>query len=145
MDMPFITHITGELPMVTAGRCKRDRASSSLRPRSSRQRQLGSWLHRPTCGLERSVCTCRRRRSGSSHKTRSCSPKEIRRELHAIPKMIHIPFRLEPAGQPSSQVVREPGIDPTSTSITAQQATRGDHFLVLACSTLREKPNSIGL
>ena len=45
-----------------------------------------------------SVCMCRRKRSRSSHRKRSRSPEEIRRELQSIPKAIHIPSGQGPPG-----------------------------------------------
>ena len=36
-----------------------------------------------------------------SHRTRSCSPKKIRRDLQLISKTIHIPSGQGPSGQPS--------------------------------------------
>ena len=58
VDMPFITHITGECTYrsesVRERERLRDSTSSSvwLITRGPRQRLLGSWLHKPMCGPE---------------------------------------------------------------------------------------------
>ena len=115
--MWFITHITEECTNVAGWRQPGDCAFSSLRLiiRGPRQRQHGFREHKPTCGWSyiTSVCTCRRKRSRSSHRTRSHFQKEIRREIKSIPKTIHIPSGQGLPGKPSSWVVEEPCIDPT--------------------------------
>ena len=95
VHVPFTLHITGSA-LIVAGWCKRDSSSSSLSLiiRGPRQRRHVSytWLNYIT-----SACPCRKKRSRRSHRTRSHSQKEIRKELQSIPKTIHIPSGLRPS------------------------------------------------
>ena len=107
--------------LMVAGQCEKDLTSSSLRLgiRSPRQRQHRSTLH-SLCvawGYITSECTCRRKRSRSNHRTRSCSQKEIRKELTIHSQIIHILSVQGPSGQPLSWVVGEPCIDPTIINV----------------------------
>ena len=81
VDTPFITHITGE--PTDGGKSLQERPHL-LRPEAYYK---GS-LTKEACVLFVTlyciapVCTCRKKKSRSSHRTRCCSQKEIRRELH---------------------------------------------------------------
>ena len=91
----FITHITGQ--------CTEGSGSvwETPHPLRSEARYEGSQIkeaHVLWAPLNFITSLCKRSRS--SHRTRSCSPKETRRELQSIPKTIHIPSGQGPSGQP---------------------------------------------
>lgn len=54
-----------------------------------------------------SVCTCRKKKSKSTQRTRSCSQKEIRRELQPFPKQYTFLLARDPLSHPLSWVVGE--------------------------------------
>ena len=99
MDVPFRTHVTEECTHGSGA--GRDSTSSNLRlvvrgPRQAEARVLCATLSHTT-----SMCPCRKKKLRSSHRTRSHSQNEIRRELQSIPQTIHIPSGQWPSDQPS--------------------------------------------
>ena len=100
--MPFITHITGE--RTEGGRSVRERPHllqseahhKELLTKAARVQVAQTYVW-PRAILYQFV-THRRKRSRSSHRTRSHSQKDIRRELQYIPQTKYIPFGQEPPG-----------------------------------------------
>ena len=108
MGTSFITHITGKC--TDGGGSVRERLhllpSERLIIKGPRQRQHGSSLQKPTCGLERRYISAyvQQAKVKKQHRTRIYSQKKIRRELQSIPipKTIHIPSGQELSSQSSS-------------------------------------------
>ena len=75
---------------MSVGQCERDRTPSSLRLLIGSPDKGGTHplLDSKLQGLSVYV---QRERSRSSHRTRSCSKEEIRKELQSISKALHFP------------------------------------------------------
>ena len=104
MDMPFITHISGE-------RTASDR-SVGVRPHVLQPEACykGSQMKEAhvLCMILNYI-TSVYKRSKSVHRTRSCSQKEIRKEFQFIPKTAHSPSgQLSVTGGPKAK-----SMDPT--------------------------------